>query len=47
MAHIGRVLDAGELFPGIEFNITSGGKIHLPADFGETWNVFFIYRGQW
>ncbi|HUL00862.1 MAG TPA: hypothetical protein VLX29_08410 [Nitrospirota bacterium] len=47
MANDGRMLDAGDMLPEIEFDITSGGKVILPSSFNRTWNVFFIYRGHW
>jgi peroxiredoxin len=47
MAHEGRLLDTGDMFPDLVFNSVQGDKINLPADFRKTWNVFFIYRGHW
>jgi alkyl hydroperoxide reductase subunit AhpC len=40
-------LDTGDDFPHMEFNAVGGGKVRLPEDFGERWNVLLFYRGHW
>lgn len=43
----GNILDTGDIFPALEFEAVSGGKIILPEDFEEQWNVMLFYRGFW
>ncbi len=42
-----RVLDNGDRFPKMTCDAVDGGKIILPEDFGERWNVLLFYRGHW
>lgn len=48
MARIeGRLLDNGDTFPLLTFDLVQGNTLTLPRDFGERWNVLFFYRGHW
>ncbi len=40
-------LDAGDKFPGIEFDTVEGSRLVLPDHLKNKWGVFFIYRGSW
>lgn len=42
-----RILDTGDAFPELKFDIVGGESIALPKDFGERWNVLLFYRGHW
>jgi hypothetical protein len=41
------ILDTGDRFPDLEFNLVSGEKMLLPRDLGNRWRVLLIYRGHW
>ena len=40
-------LDAGDPFPEMDFQLTSGEDLSLPGAFGENYGVLLIYRGDW
>jgi hypothetical protein len=42
-----KVLDNGDRFPVLVCDAVDGGRIALPEDFGERWNVILFYRGHW
>lgn len=42
-----RILDTGDIFPRLDFSLSSGEAVSLPEDFGERWNVLLFYRGHW
>ncbi len=41
------ILDTGDLFPRLDFELVGGDSISLPEDFGGRWNILFFYRGHW
>jgi hypothetical protein len=41
-----RLLDNRDPFPQMRFSDVAGGAIVLPEAFGERWNVFLLYRGN-
>jgi hypothetical protein len=48
MAHEKDVLlDSGERFPDLDFNLVDGGKMSFLRDTGGQWRVLLIYRGHW
>jgi hypothetical protein len=42
-----KVLDNGDRFPEMACDAVDGGRIILPDDFDERWNVLLFYRGHW
>ena len=42
-----RILDTGDQFPEMDFDVVGGGKIKIPEDCNQKWSVFLIYRGSW
>jgi len=42
-----KILDTGDIFPGIILNATDGGAIGLPQDFEGKWGILLLYRGNW
>jgi hypothetical protein len=48
MARAGNiVLDTGDYFPEMEFQMVGGPGVTIPRAFIGHWSVFLIYRGQW
>jgi peroxiredoxin len=42
-----RLLDAGDIFPGLELTLTDGKRLRLPADLTHPFNVVLVNRGAW
>jgi peroxiredoxin len=42
-----RLLDAGDIFPGLELTLTDGKRLRLPADLTQPFNVVLVNRGAW
>ncbi len=42
-----RMLDTGDVFPLLKFDLVNNESITLPQDFGKGWNVLIFYRGHW
>jgi len=43
----GPILEAGDVFPAIEFESINGNSVVLPDDFAGKWTVLLFYRGHW
>jgi hypothetical protein len=42
-----RSLDTNDMFPQLELQLVSGGRLKLPAGMGDGYGVILIYRGHW
>lgn len=42
-----KILDNGDAFPKMKFNVVNNDVIVLPDNFGNKWNVLIFYRGHW
>jgi hypothetical protein len=42
-----RLLDTGDRFTSLEFNVIDGERIVFPEDMGERWRILLVYRGHW
>jgi hypothetical protein len=42
-----RILDGGEMFPGLSMDTVKHGRLALPEGFGDSWGVLLIYRAHW
>ena len=42
-----RILDSGEMFPGLSMDTVKHSRLALPEGFGDGWGVFLIYRAHW
>ncbi len=40
-------LNNGDLFPGVSGPVLGGGKLTIPEDLKQEWNVVLFYRGHW
>ncbi len=40
-------LNNGDLFPSVSGSILGGGKLTIPEDLKQEWNVVLFYRGHW
>jgi len=40
-------LNNGDLFPSVTGPILGGGKLTIPEDLKQEWNVVLFYRGHW
>ncbi len=40
-------LNNGDLFPSVSGPILSDGKLTIPEDLKQEWNVVLFYRGHW
>ncbi len=40
-------LNNGDLFPRVSGTIPGGGKLTIPDDLKQEWNVVLFYRGHW
>jgi hypothetical protein len=43
----GPMLDAGDVFPSMEFATVGGNCLNIPADTMGKWTVLLFYRGDW
>lgn len=41
------LLDAGDLFPALELDVTDGTRISLPTDLSRPYTVVLVNRGAW
>jgi hypothetical protein len=41
------LLDSGDSFPDLAFNLVDDGKMSFLRDTGGRWRVLLIYRGHW
>ena len=41
------MLESGNRFPHLVFNVVGGGTVSLPDDLAGTWSVVLLYRGHW
>jgi peroxiredoxin len=42
-----RLLDAGDIFPTLELNLTQGERLSLPSGLTQPFNVVLLNRGSW
>jgi len=40
-------LNNGDLFPSVSGPIRGGGKLTIPEELKQEWNVVLFYRGHW
>ena len=40
-----KLLDTGDAFPKLSWNLPDGGTINVPGDMGDGWKVVLIFRG--
>ncbi len=40
-------LNNGETFPSVSGPILGGGKLTIPEDLKQEWNIVLFYRGHW
>lgn len=43
----GPMLDAGDVFPSMEFATVEGTCLNIPADTMGKWTALIFYRGDW
>lgn len=41
------ILDSGAAFPLMSVDLVGGGKLTLPGDLKQPWNVLLFNRGHW
>jgi len=42
-----KLLDTGDTFPNLDFNLINGERILFPQDIGKRWRIMLVYRGHW
>ncbi len=40
-------LNNGDFFPSVSGPVLGGGKLTIPEDLKQEWNVVLFYRGHW
>ena len=40
-------LGAGDMFPSMTLELTTGESLHLPGDLSSDYTVVLFYRGHW
>ena len=47
MEGMGQMLNPGDKFPRLEFEVVGGDKLVLPDEFAGNWAYIMVYRGHW
>jgi hypothetical protein len=42
-----KLLDTGDTFPNLRFNLANGENMVVPQDLGNRWRVLLTLRGNW
>jgi hypothetical protein len=47
VVHMAQKLDAGTIFPTVQFTTVRGGTVTLPEDITSSYEVVLFFRGHW